>query len=214
VIGRVHHPRESRLLDCYVAERSGEPIDPRVAEHLADCHECGTRYAELVRFLDSVRGEAEADADQVFTSERLSAQLDHVARRLEHVGRPPRIISFPGRVVARHMSPSGARGLTRWIYAAGVAGLVVGMGLGVTYQAEWHVLDRARTAKVARRQPTPPRRGTLVPVATAGTSPALEGSDDAFLSDLDVALERPRTRELQPFDAFTPHVREIRESFR
>jgi hypothetical protein len=36
--------------------------------------------------------------------------------------------------------------------------------------------------------------------------------DDAFLLDLDSALERPGTLELQPFDALTPHVREIRIS--
>jgi len=38
----------------------------------------------------------------------------------------------------------------------------------------------------------------------------VEASDEAFLSDLEVALERPHTSELQPFDALTPHVREVR----
>jgi len=33
--------------------------------------------------------------------------------------------------------------------------------------------------------------------------------DDAFLLQLEFALERPHTQELQPFDALTPHVREI-----
>jgi hypothetical protein len=33
--------------------------------------------------------------------------------------------------------------------------------------------------------------------------------DDAFLMQLEFALERPHTQELQPFDALTPHVREI-----
>jgi hypothetical protein len=30
-----------------------------------------------------------------------------------------------------------------------------------------------------------------------------------FLQELEFALARPHTRELQPFDALTPHVREI-----
>jgi hypothetical protein len=34
--------------------------------------------------------------------------------------------------------------------------------------------------------------------------------DDAFLSDLEVAMARPHTRERLAFDALTPHVREIR----
>ena len=33
--------------------------------------------------------------------------------------------------------------------------------------------------------------------------------DDVFLRELEFALERPHTQELQPFDALTPHVREI-----
>ena len=33
-----------------------------------------------------------------------------------------------------------------------------------------------------------------------------------FLSDLEIALERPHTRELLAFDALTPHVREIRDT--
>jgi hypothetical protein len=43
-------------------------------------------------------------------------------------------------------------------------------------------------------------------------TPAVEvAGDDAFLSDLEVALERTQTRELRAIDALTPHVREIRD---
>ena len=56
----------------------------------------------------------------------------------------------------------------------------------------------------------------LAPVATDGAKPTPDATadDDAFLSDLEMALERPRTRELQPFDALTPHVREIADRVR
>jgi len=37
-----------------------------------------------------------------------------------------------------------------------------------------------------------------------------DGSRDAFLTELEFALQRPHTRELQPFDVLTPHAREIR----
>jgi len=46
-------------------------------------------------------------------------------------------------------------------------------------------------------------------IGTAGRNKVEIASDDAFLSDLEIALERPHTRELQAFDALTPHVREI-----
>jgi hypothetical protein len=225
VIGRAHHRerhlREERLVDCYVAERRREPIDPPVAEHLADCHECNTRYAELVRFLDRLREEAEAETDEIFTPERLGAQQQQIAKRLEQVGRLARVISFPRQIVGRRMSPSAA-GLTRWIYVAAAAGLVVGVGLGAAYQSEWRAFERIPRAPLGIRQTTGRQstthqsgalhQGPFVPIATGGDSPVPDASDDAFLSDLDLALERPRTRELQPFDAFTPHVREVRDS--
>jgi hypothetical protein len=44
-------------------------------------------------------------------------------------------------------------------------------------------------------------------VRSAG--PADFAADEAFLSDLEIALDRPRTRELRAFDELTPHVREI-----
>ena len=40
---------------------------------------------------------------------------------------------------------------------------------------------------------------------------ASDAADDAFLNELELALERPRTRELVAFDEFTPHVREVRD---
>jgi hypothetical protein len=35
--------------------------------------------------------------------------------------------------------------------------------------------------------------------------------DDTFLMELDLALERPHTRELLPLDALTPHARDNNE---
>jgi hypothetical protein len=53
------------------------------------------------------------------------------------------------------------------------------------------------------------RAPRMAPVVTRGSGAADIAADEAFLSDLEVALERPHTRELQAFDALTPHVREI-----
>ena len=51
----------------------------------------------------------------------------------------------------------------------------------------------------------------LTPVATRGLEPASVADDDAFLSELDAALQRPRTQALVAYDALTPHVREVRD---
>ena len=53
------------------------------------------------------------------------------------------------------------------------------------------------------------RAARLMPSTSRGTGPADVSADDAFLSELEIALERPRTRELRAFDALTPHVRDL-----
>jgi len=210
VIARAPHLRDDRLFDCYVAERAGDAIDPPAAVHLADCGACGARYAELSRMMDEVRAEADIETDEVFTPERLRAQQQQIARRIEHVGRAARVISFPGRFVSRHMNASAARGVTRWVYASAAAGLIIGVGLGAFYDSEWRAARRATQSSARVRQAAASHPIPLAPVATRGSAPAHEASDEAFLSDLEVALERPHTSELQPFDALTPHVREVR----
>ena len=201
MIRLAHHLHDDRLFDCYLAERQGERVDPPAAEHLADCDACGSRYAELARLMDAVRAEAEAEADELFTPDRLRLQQQQIARRLETLGRPARIISFPGNVVRRTFTASTTRIAPRWAAAAAAAGLFVGIALGASYEWDW----RARPGVLSMG-------GRSVLSRTAGAQPrvnANDANDEAFLSELDLALERPRTRELAAFDAFTPHVREV-----
>ena len=203
-MNRAHHLQEERLWDCYLAERGGETLDPPLAEHLADCDECGRRYTEITEFMDALGAEASAETDTVFTSERLRMQQQHIARRLEHLGHPARVIAFPGRPSSHHVGPSAPRMARRWIAAAAAAGLFIGVGAGVFF--DWGASRAARTRRAAvTRQP-------LLTVQAALSD--LSEADEAFLSELEVALERPRTRELAPFDALTPHVREITNSLR
>ena len=194
------HTQDERLLDACLAARRGERLDPPVAEHIADCSVCRARYEELVRVMDLLREEGEAEADAIFTPERLRQQHLQIARRVEHVGRAARIISFPGRFVRRTMTVSTTPTAPRWVAAAAAAGLFIGVALGASY--EWG----------ARGGYTLPGDMRTAPIGTRGTSPGEVAADDAFLSELELALERPHTRELRAFDAFTPHVREIRNS--
>jgi hypothetical protein len=201
------HLLEERLFDCYLTESNGESIDPRIAEHLADCAPCAARYAELTAFMDTLRADGTTEADLIFTPERLRAQHQQISRRLEQAARPARIISFPGQFVRRTMSASlasGSRTAPRWIAAAAVAGLFVGVALGASYQYTSRYRGLEQT--LARQTMSSP---LLTPVATRGASPAQVAADDAFLSDLETALDRPHTRELLAFDALTPHVREV-----
>ena len=207
MIHRAYHLREERLFDSYLAERGGEPIDPPVAEHLADCAACGSRYAELTAFMDTLRREGDAEADAIFTPERLRLQQQQIVRRIALVGRPARVLSFPGRIVRRTIDASTSRTAPRWIAAAAAAGLFVGVAVGASF--EWRSQMAGRQTFLADSSRARAQRST--PMTTRGSGPADVGSDDAFLSDLEIALERPHTRELQAFDALTPHVREIRD---
>ena len=83
----------------------------------------------------------------------------------------------------------------------------MGIAVGASFQWRTQLEGRRSFLSDASRA----RTQRLTPVATRGTVPADVASDDAFLSDLEIALERPHTRELVAFDALTPHVREIRD---
>ena len=199
-IGRTAHVQEERLLDCYLAERSAEALDPRVVEHLAGYQACALRYADLTQFMDGLRTEADAETDAIFSSEQLAAQQRHIAKAIEHVGRTARVISFPASTGSHRVDATSRRLTPRWVAAAAAAGIFLGLGLGASFRWE----RRAGTAQLTVNAPA-----RLGPVATGGAGAVVTADDDAFLTDLEIALESPRTRELQAFDAITPHVREI-----
>jgi anti-sigma factor RsiW len=208
VIRRGRHLQEERLFERYLAEWGGEPIDPPVAEHLADCQACAARYADLARFMDALRADSEAESDAIFTPERLRSQQQQIARRLDHVGRPARVLRFPGQLVRRTITASTSRSGSRWIAAAAAAGLFVGVALGASY--EWESRARRPDQTLARENPL--RATRMMPVSARSSGSSDVAADDAFFSELEMALDRPHTRELLAYDALTPHVREIKDT--
>jgi len=207
MIGRSPHLHDDHLVECYFADRRGEALDPPSAEHLADCESCGSRYVELSTFLNDVRTEADAETDGIFTSDRLRHQQEHILRRLEHASRSARVISFPGQSPHEIAGAAGQIG-PRWLAAAAAAGLFVGVAVGGTIVQPGlrsaPPMRVANTPSAARQAPSP---AVLVNTPASVATDSID--DDAFLMQLEFALERPHTQELQPFDALTPHVREI-----
>lgn len=211
---RLPHLQDDSLTDCYFAERRGEALDPPAAEHLADCASCAERYAEFERFMTSLRDEADNELDVWFPADRLRAQQQEIARRLESIGRAARVISFPGRVTARRSHPSTARLATRWIAGAAAAGLFVGVAAGRFFdfgtRSEAGMAGRRNVAQRSLREidnPSLPAR--LAPSPAVTSASVTVETDDMFMSALDLALDQPHTSELVAFDALTPHVREI-----
>jgi hypothetical protein len=204
------HLQDERLFDCYLAVRAGESLDPPVAEHLTDCDACGERYAELAQFMEALSVEAASEADAIFTPERLRAQQQHISRRLDHLGHPARVITFPGLPASHPVGSPAPRSARRWIAAAAAAGLFIGFGVFLDREAARGLDPEA--ARVAR---APHVRGIARQALLEAPDPAEVARpdafqiDEAFLSELELAGDRPRTRELLAFDALTPHVREI-----
>jgi hypothetical protein len=219
VIGWNGHLKERRLFECCVAERMGEPLDPRAAEHLAECLVCRQRFAEVADFLDVTWSAAEAEVDAAFPAERLREQQQQIGRRLEQLTQSARVISFPGRE-ARRMPVSGTRGAPRWIASAAAAGLFVGIGVGIFFN------PRTATAPATVVAPAAPAPAPAVrpadPVAAPGlagnlaspeaSDPANTGSsvDSDDLVDFLTALSFERTfaPELVTLDDLTPQARE------
>ena len=200
MIGRTLHLHEDALFECYVAERSGEAPAVRVTAHLAGCADCVARYSSLAAFMDGLRQAAEEETDAIFTPEQLRLQQQQILRRIEHLGHPARVISFPGRLVRRRLAATAIRIAPRWAAAAAAAGLFVGVAVGSLFDAQPRVMPMTMSTS------TPAR--LVAPIATI-TAPAPEPDDDTLLSELEAVLVGPPNVELLPFDALTPRVQEI-----
>jgi hypothetical protein len=217
VLNREHHLQDEQLFDCYLAVRAGESLDPPDAEHLTDCDACGERYAELTQFMEALSVEGTSEADAIFTPERLRAQQQHIARRLDHLGHPARVITFPVLAANHPIGSPAPRAARRWIAATAAAAMFIGVGVLLDREAA-RVGPAARDRSIARqalarqavlKAPGAIEPGTIEPDAIDIAGPDAFQTDEAFLSELELAGDRPRTHELLAFDALTPHVREI-----
>jgi anti-sigma factor RsiW len=212
VIFGARHLQEDGLFEYYLAEHCGEPLEPPAAEHLTDCAECRARYGDLRRFMDALRTEADSELDEIFPPERQRAQQQQIARRVESLGHHARVISFPGRQAGQPAPNPGAgsRVAHHWLGVAAAAGLVIGVGLGTTYYSQ----APARERQIAASRSLDTAEAPAQAAAPALVSDLVSSVNEQFLSELELALERPHTSELVALDELTPHVREVRVQMR
>lgn len=164
--------------------------------HLATCAECRVRYASFEAWMDAIRTEALAEADAVFTPDRLKGQQAHIFRRLEAAEQPTRIIAFPKAPAPAHR-PSPFR---RWVAGAAAAGLVAGIGLGQVFNIGRLVPTSAPTVSPERVVADAGRaRG-----ANPGIVPAAFNEELALRELDEVAV--PRYDALRAYDTFTPRA--------
>ena len=162
--------------------------------HLASCGSCRRRFEAYADWIVAIGEDARASADRLFPSERLLAQQAQIARRLDAIDRPTRVIPFPraSRVVIGHHSP-----MRRWMVAA-AAGLIAGVGLAQVVDHSF--FERRDGAPLTHVVSEAGPRGAVHAVS-------LKEGDEEFLDGTEAL--GPRVKELRALDDLTPHMRDL-----
>jgi hypothetical protein len=190
------HLSEERLIEVCLDVAP----EAREREHLEICAECGHRRAEIARMLTDLRDAAVVEADAAFPADRLVRQQARILQRLEHEGRPARIIAFP----AHGAEPSilRTRPAMRWIAGAAAAGLVIGLLAG-------HLAHDFSITRPASRSQVAVAARQALPAAPTLRAVATTISEDEFLGQIELAIEGTGGTALRPLDDLTPRVWEV-----
>jgi anti-sigma factor RsiW len=171
-----------------------EPAHP----HLETCAACRGRLAAFSTWMDDLRDDALAEADEAFPPERLAAQRAQIARRLEASERPARVIAFPRFTRPIASSTSSVR---RWVASAAAAGLIVGVAIG-------QFMDLS--APAPRTRPTAEAPLASARGAVPGVQPAsLTLSDEELMSAIEDFETRRIPDSLTAYDTLTPRARDF-----
>ena len=196
------HLDDNALVRRYLAERGLEVLeaaDESLLRHLAHCSSCHASYGALSAALDDSRDLAVERVDAAFTADRLALQRERIMRRIE-AQNGARILAFPAAAPAVR-APLHTRPMMRWVAAAAIAGVMV----GVTAGRYLNVFDFAAGGRSASRNTvaTSPAGQRSVPVMRAVGTSRPPVNDDDFLSAVDGAIAEPRTSELVAIYALT-----------
>lgn len=163
--------------------------------HLSTCAPCRKRFEAYGEWIDGVGGEARAYADRIFTPERLAAQQAQIARRLDALERPTRVIPFPrsSRVVMGTQSP-----MRRWMVAA-AAGLIAGVGLAQVVDRSFDRRDQGQLSHFTISDAN--QRASSIHAVS------FKEGDEEFLDGAEAL--GPRVKELRALDGLTPHMRDV-----
>jgi hypothetical protein len=201
---RANHFSEDRLIELCMLDT----LSPADQEHLSTCARCDARRVRMQRLLENVSEAATAAADAAFPLERLNRQQLRILARLQHEGRPARVIAFPAGHAPHEPIASRTRPASRWIAAAAVGGLVVGLiagRFGYDYSFQRAGISRVIASRTVEQ---PELRAPVTTGAIREVAASL--SDDEFLDQLEAAIDAPAAAALQPLDDLTPLAWEVR----
>ena len=196
------HLDDDGLVRRYLAERGLEVLeaaDEPLLRHLAHCSSCHASYRALGAALDESRDLVVERVDAAFTADRLAHQRERIMRRIE-AQNGGRILAFPAAAAAGH-DPLHARPMMRWVAAAAIAGVMIGVTAGRYLDVfdfaggNWSASHKTVATAASGQRSVPVMRAV-------GTNRPLV-NDDEFLSEVDGAIAEPRTSELAAIYALT-----------
>ena len=196
------HLDDDDFADVWCARTTAavEESDRPAEGHLRTCAECRARYGSFTGWLEGVRSDAHAEAEDIFGRERLAVQQHQIFRRLEALEHPGRIIAFPKFAGPVAVHTSGRR---RWIAVAASVGLVTGIGLGQLI--DFRTGSGARDIPVSR----PLARAATPPAEVSRIQPIAADPDETFIEP-EITSSQVRVPEsLQYLNAITPGARDF-----
>jgi hypothetical protein len=193
---RTAHLSDNRLVELYFTET----LSAQEQQHLGACHACDSRRTQISHLLDETAQASIEDVETAFPAERLARQQLQILDRVDAVAGPARVIAFPAHPVASTPVTGRTRPTNRWVAAAAVAGLVVGVVAGRAGRSIGPSTPRGTSPVQVARQVTPAPKGIRA-VST-------QLSDDEFLVELESALGNQNTGALRALDELTPRVGE------
>jgi hypothetical protein len=195
------HLEDDDFADVWSARTVGgvQESDRPAESHLRKCADCRARYTSFASWLEGVRSDAHAEADDVFNRDRLATQQAQIFRRLESLEHPARVIAFPkfARPVASQSS-----GRRRWTAVAASVGLITGIGLG-------QLIDFRTGRGQDEVAPRPIARVSVPPAETTGNFQPVPVDNDETFIEPEITSSQVRVPEsLQYLNAITPGARD------
>lgn len=190
------HLSDATFARLWADEPAGGAKSGATHPHLDACAACRARYDEFGAWMAGVADELGDEADELLTPDRLAVQQAQIARRLEAIDRPARVIAFPR---AARAVIHGHPHVRRWVTAAAAASLVAGFGLGQVVPLKTvHLTPVAATPSFT--QPAAVQRASrILPVVDAVSEEELFSSD---------SFSRSHVATLSALDDMTPHARD------
>jgi hypothetical protein len=180
--------------------------DQAALDHIAACDVCAAELATLTSEADGLRDFAFSQADEVFDDAMLEAQRTRILDRLAHLGQAARVLSFPRRSRETRLPVSATS--RRWVSAAAVAGLIIGLVAGQML----HFVPSGTINVRDDRQPAASIQGIDRPagpmlISASSSTPVL--SDDELMDEVEASIAVRRAASLRALDALTPTAAEL-----